>query len=131
MQKVLIDNPRAYEAVKGDIFELHFAILNFPVLSEWHKNYIKGKLESDPHVRVKAIQYVSGDMIVTIEVVSNPLPLMFVIGSVVAILGGWFVWASLGRVYKVLGDPAIKSTINIGLLVVSGIVGLLLIKAVK
>lgn len=131
MTKVLIENPKAYEAVKGDIFELHFAILNFPVLSSWHKSYIRGKIERDPHVRVKDIQYVAGDMIVTIEVVDNPFPLVLAIGGIITILGGWFVWASLGRVYKVLADPAIKSTVNIGLLIVSGVVGLLLLKAVK
>ena len=129
--KIPIDNPLQYEAVKGDLLELHFRVLNFPIIREWHTNHIKAQLAKDPHIRVEGLQTAPSLLIVTIKVIDNPIPLLLIVGSVVGILGGWFVWASLGRAYKLIQDPATKATINIGLIVAGVFASFLLVKAVK
>ena len=131
MSKILVANPKNYEAVKGERLELHFSILTLPVISNIQKQLITSQLAKDPHIKVLSVDYIAGDLIVNVEILDNPFPLILLIGSVTAILGGWFIWASLSKVYKIIDDPAIRSTINIGLIVVSAIVGLLVIKAVR
>ena len=130
-RKIPIENPLAYEAVKGDLLELQFRVLNFPIIRDWHKKYIQAELAKDPHLSVKSIETAPGILIITAEIVDNPIPLMLIVGGVISILGGWFVWASLGRAYKLIKDPAVGTTINIGLIVAGAVIGLLLIRTVR
>jgi len=126
MNKILIENPGAYEATRGETLELHFTILTMPVISEVQKKAIQAGIEKDRHLLIKKIDTAPGYLIITVEVIDNPFPLILIIGSITAILSGWFIWSSVAKVYKIVESPEARKTINIGLIVAGGIVAIVL-----
>ena len=129
--KIPIDRPRDYEAVTGEILEIHFNLMSVPLLSAWQMNMIKRKLTEDKHLEIIDVRSMPGELIVTVKVIKNPFPLILLIGGVTAALSAWFIWNSIGKVYKLIQEPEMRQTINWALILAGSIVGLLVVKALK
>lgn len=126
MEKILIKRPDEHEAVEGDIYELHFSILSFPIISKIQTDAIIKKLNENPVYRIKDIVSNQGELIVTVTIVQNPFPLALAIGAVTTVLAGFFIWGSLDKVYKIVESPEGK-ILSIGTIsaVIVGIIVLL------
>lgn len=105
MEKILIERPEDYQAETGDIFEMHFKVLSLPVIEKFQKDLIVKKINASKNTKVIDTSVSNGTFIVTMKIVDNPFPLVLAIGGVITVLSGFFVWASLGRVYKLIDKP--------------------------
>lgn len=105
MEKQLIQNPKDYEASIGETLEMHFKILSLPLLDKWQKDSIIKKLNADEHMKVKSVLDNPGELVVTVEIIKNPFPLVLAITGVITVLAGFFIWGSLDKVYKIIETP--------------------------
>lgn len=128
MEKVLLQNPTDYEAVKGEKFEMHYNILSLPLLSAAIQKSIVNRLNANPIYKVVDTLIDGGKFIVTVVIVENPFPLALAISAVITATAGFFIWASLDKVYKIVESPT-GSILSVGTLAgaVAGIIGLFLI----
>lgn len=108
MQKILIDRPEEYQAQIGEVLEFHFKLISMPLLQKWQMDKIVAKLNASEKFRVMRIDKQNGDLIILVKVVSNPLPLWFVVTAVGGVLSLFFIRWSLGTVYKIVEEPNIN-----------------------
>ena len=125
MEKELLQNPEKYEAVVGEKLEMHFRITSLPLLSKVQQEIIKAKLSANPMYKITETRAEPGKFIVEIVIVKNPFPLVLAIGGVITACAGFFVWASLDKVYKIIETPAGKIA-SVGI-IASVVIGLIII----
>lgn len=108
IEKIKIDRPEEHEAVIGERFELHFKLMSLPILSTIQKNAIIKKLNENTKWKVQDIEVIDGVLIATIVIVQNPFPIALAITAVITACAGFFIWASLDKVYKIVESPDTK-----------------------
>ena len=126
--KTLIQNPKEYEAVTGEKLEMHFNLLSLPFIAKWQQDKILERLNDNPNFQVMDVRSENSKLIVTIVIVKNPFPLVLAIGGVVTLCAGFFVWASLDKVYKIVEAPGGK-ILSIGAIAgsIAAIIGLVIL----
>lgn len=105
VSKERIENPAGYEAVIGEKLEMHFRITSLPLLNKIQQGIIKNRLNVNPAYKVVETSSTENEFIVTIVIVKNPFPLVLAIGGVITACAGFFIWASLDKVYKIIETP--------------------------
>ena len=111
-EKILIKNPKEYQASTGEILELHFNILSMPVLDKLQMNYLKSQVEKDKHLKILDVEKLESELIITVKIVDNPFQLIAIVVSVSAVLSTFFIMNSLGNVYKLVETPSGKLAVN-------------------
>ena len=104
MEKILIDNPKTYQASTGETLEMHYKIMSLPLINKWQRDLILKKANADPHFRVQSVEYINSELIITVKVVDNPVPLLALIVGISTVLGTFFIMNSLGNVYKIVKE---------------------------
>ncbi|MBA7495376.1 hypothetical protein ES702_05958 [subsurface metagenome] len=99
-------NPNEYSAVVGERLELHFNITSIPLISAAQRKLILIRLSSIPQVKIEKVETHNRELIIQVYVAENPFPLVLLIGGVITVLSGFFIWGSLGKVYKIMEQPA-------------------------
>lgn len=105
-------------AIKGQIFDFHYTV------SGWGK---QGQIETlinklDTDVRWKIINYTWNDpkLIIRIEIVVNPLPIIIIVAAIGAIGTGLFCYLSLDKIEKVVSSP-IGGAATLGVVLLGGL----------
>lgn len=125
MEKVLIDKPKEYQATTGELLELHYNILSLPIVGKLQRDLIMNRINQNPHFRVQKVESEQGQLVITVKVIDNPVPLLALVIGISTVLGTFFIMNSLGTVYKIIEEPA-GALISTGAIVAT-IVGLLAI----
>lgn len=106
MEKILIERPKEYQATTGETLEMHYSIMSLPLIDKWQRASILKKINSDSHFKVQSVDYINNDLIITVKVIDNPVPVAALVIAVSGVLGTFFIMNSLKSVYKIVEKPA-------------------------
>lgn len=102
-------NPKSHIARVGEVYELTFTLIGIPFLEAPQTAVILTKINSDERFKVKNIDSRAGTLIVTVEIIKNPFPIIIVIEAVTVSLIGLFIYLSLGKVEQIINTPEGKT----------------------
>ncbi len=123
--KILIKDWGDQEVVTGEKYELHYKLL--PFFTKWQINNIKKSLEKNDTVRLLSAERRDNILILQIEIIKNPLPLVAILAVVGIALGGTLLYFSLDKVYKIVDETPTGKWLPIAMAIgaVAGLLGII------
>lgn len=125
MSKKLIQNWDDHEVITGEKYELHYNLL--PFFKKWQVSRIKEGLEKNDTVRLISAERRDSALILRIEIIKNPLPLVAILAVVGIALGGTLLYFSLDKVYKIVDETPTGKWLPIAMAIgaVAGLLGII------
>ena len=106
-------------ALKGEVYAFHYLVRGWgkegQILTLIHK------IDIDKRWKVISYTWNEPKLIIKIEIVINPLPVVIIVAAIGAIGTGLFCYLSLDKIEKIIESPMIKTSI-LGTVLIGGLI---------